>query len=249
MLEVEQRLHTNRPRWQYWLLAVMLIASSGVTYRFLASRVEYAVAKPVKLPVGLDDFPTRISQWVGSDLPIPPATRTYVQENFADDYLSRRYINTTSNIWADLYVVYCSSRPGSIVGHRPRQCYPGAGWVHDGTEVSSFVSRAGRRIPCLVHRFHRPVSPYEEVVVLNYYLLNGRITNDEDRFSGPFGRRPNIAGDPARYVAQIQISSISATAVKSAARDISDRILDFLPGEDGRVRAATGNRLVDAGLN
>jgi hypothetical protein len=73
--------------------------------------------------------------------------------------------------------------------------------------------------------------------VLNYYVLNGRITADEDDFSGVLGRRPNIAGDPARYVAQVQISSVLENSVRSAAKDITDLILDFFPDSDGNVRA------------
>jgi hypothetical protein len=74
--------------------------------------------------------------------------------------------------------------------------------------------------------------------VLNFYILNGQITADEDDFSGPLGRRPNLARDPARYVAQVQISSVLENSVRTAAADMTDRILEFLPDKDGRVRAA-----------
>jgi len=74
-------------------------------------------------------------------------------------------------------------------------------------------------------------------VVLNFYILNGQITADENDFSGPFGRRPNLARDPARYVAQVQIGSVLENSVRTAAKDITDRILDFLPDNNGQVRA------------
>jgi len=72
---------------------------------------------------------------------------------------------------------------------------------------------------------------------LNFYILNGQITTDESDFSGPFGRRPNIAGDPARYVAQVQISSVLENSIRTAAKDMTDLILNFLPDRNGRVRA------------
>jgi len=73
---------------------------------------------------------------------------------------------------------------------------------------------------------------------LNFYILNGQITTDENDFSGPFGRRPNIAGDPARYVAQVQISSVLENSIRTAAKDMTDLILDFFPDENGEVRTA-----------
>jgi hypothetical protein len=78
----------------------------------------------------------------------------------------------------------------------------------------------------------------DEIVVLNFYVLNGRLTRDERGFSGVGWRRPNIDGDPARYVAQVQISSVLENSVRTVAKNLTDRILDFLPDENGRVRAA-----------
>jgi hypothetical protein len=77
----------------------------------------------------------------------------------------------------------------------------------------------------------------DQTVILNFYVLNGQITADEDDFSGPFSRRPNIGRDPARYVAQIQISSVLENSVRTAAGDMTDMILSFLPDENGQVRA------------
>jgi len=166
-----------------------------------------------------------------------------MEKNFADDFISRRYVNSRTNAWADVYIVYCSSRPGGILGHRPRVCYLGHGWVHDSTEPSQFISRAGRQIACLIHRFHKPAPTYDQTVVLNFYVLNGQITTDESDFSSPFGRRPNIAGDPARYVAQVQISSVLENSIRAAAKEMTGLILDYLPDKNGRVRAAGAKQL------
>jgi hypothetical protein len=224
--------------WFIWILAILLLVSSGVTYRLLASHLELLFDTPISLPVPLSAFPTKIGNWVGRDMAIPNITKEYMEKNFADDYLSRRYINVATQAWADVYIVYCSSLPAGILGHQPLICYPAHGWIHDRTEPSQFISRAGQEIPCLKHRFHKPAPTHNQTVVLNFYILNGQLNTDEDNFSGPWGRRPNIAGDPARYVAQIQISSVLENSIRTAAQDMTDLILDLLPDENGEVRAA-----------
>ena len=223
--------------WFIWILAILLLVTSGLTYRLLASHMELLFDTPISLPVPLNSFPAKIGDWAGTDLPIPNITQEYMEKNFADDFLSRRYVNSATGAWADVYIVYCSSRPGGIVGHQPRVCYPANGWDHDVTEPSQFISRAGRQIPCLLHRFHKSAPTYEQTVILNFYILNGQITADEDDFSGFWGRRPNIAGDPARYVAQIQISSVLENSIREVAKDMTDLILDFFPDEKGEVRS------------
>jgi hypothetical protein len=229
------------------MLAIVLLLCTGLGYRE-ASHLKHVIETPIKLPVPLNAFPTRVGNWVGSDLSIPTITQEYMRDNFADDFLSRRYINTETNAWADVYVVYCSSRPGGILGHQPRVCYPAHGWVHDGTEPSLFTSQTGRQIHCLIHRFHKPAPAYEQIVVLNFYILNGQITTEEKGFSGPLGRRPNIAGNPARYVAQVQISSILENSIRTAAKDMTDLILGFLPDSNGTVKASEYSSFTNSGL-
>ena len=229
--------------WFIWILAILLLVSSGLTYRLLASHLELLFDTPISLPVPLNSFPAKIGDWVGTELAIPNITKEYMEKNFADDFLSRRYVNSATGAWADVYVVYCSSRPGGIIGHKPQVCYPANGWIHDVTKPSQFISRADRQIPCLIHRFHKLAPTYEQTVILNFYILNGQLTADESDFSGFWGRRPNIADDPARYVAQIQISSVLENSIRTIAKDITDLVLDFLPDKNGQVRAADSKQL------
>jgi hypothetical protein len=221
-----------------WMLAVLLLISAGILYRGVTSRLHAALHSPIKLPIPLSGFPKEIGNWVGTELPIRSTTKEYMEQNFADDFFSRRYVNSQTNTWADIYVVYCSSRPGGILGHRPGVCYPASGWIWDSTEESNFTSASGRKISCLVHRFHMPEPQYRETVVLNFYILNGQITTREDDFSGLLGRRPNIAGDPARYVVQVQISSVVENSVRQAAAAIADLIFNFFPDQNGIVQVA-----------
>jgi hypothetical protein len=229
------------PLWFVWVLAVVLLVFAGITYRILASGLERFISKTIELPIPMSAFPSQIGNWSGKDLSIPNTTKEYMEKNFADDYLSRRYVNSMTKTWADVYVVYCSSRPGGILGHRPRVCYPGYGWIHDGTETSQFISRAGKKIPYLIHRFRMPAPTHDQTVVMNFYILNGRLTANEKDFSGLLGQRLNIAGDLAQYVAQVQISSVLENSVRTMAKDMVDLILDYLPDQDGNVRAAKHN--------
>jgi len=220
------------PTWFSAGVAVVLLVTTGVAYRALAARFQGDVA-PVNLPVPLKAIPTQIGDWAGVDQEIPSTQDIYMKRNFADDYVSRRYVNASQGLWADVYVVYCSSRPGGILGHQPLKCYPGNGWIHDDTEPSQFITQSGHPIDCLVHRFHKPAPSYQQVVVLNFYVLNGQITLSERDFSGFWGRAPNISGDPARYVAQVQVSSTLEHSARTAAAQMTDLILALLPDQNG----------------
>jgi hypothetical protein len=221
-----------------WIVAILLLVSTGIAYRIPAHRLKLLGEEPVMLSVPLSNFPTQFGNWVGSDLNIPTTTREYMERNFADDFFSRRYVNSTDKIWVDIYVVYCSTRPGGMLGHRPGVCYPANGWLQEATEESQFASRSGRQIGCLMQKFRKPAPSLDEVVVLSFYVRNGRITTKESDFSGLFGRKPNMSKDPSRYVAQVQISSVLESSARKAAREITDFVLDFLPDENGKVKAA-----------
>ena len=99
----------------------------------------------------------------------------------------------------------------------------------DGTEDYVIETTSGRSIQALLHRFHRPGMDYQEIVVINYYVLNGVSTSDHKDFSGLKWRRPKMSNGRMDYVAQVQISSISESAAKSMASVMSDSIFHHLP--------------------
>jgi len=224
--------------FSFCILVVLLLLISGLFFRILANRFKIFDDTPIFLPVSLNSFPSQIGQWNGTDLPIDNNTKKYMQKYFADDFLIRRYINKSNKAWADLYIVYCSSKPGGILGHRPGMCYPAHGWIHESTETLNIISNSGRFIPCLIHRFRKPAPTNDQLVVVNFYIMNGITTNKEGDFHGPTIRGPNLARNPSRYIAQIQISSVLENSVLTAAKDMTDLILDFFPDKNGKVRAA-----------
>jgi hypothetical protein len=216
------------------LVALIAMGICGVLYQTVAQRLQKSVRTPIYLPVPLRALPLVISDWAGKDIPLDESIVDAVAN---DDFCSRFYVNRTSNYGVALYIAY-SARPRTMLGHRPDVCYVGAGWIHDNTEQSSFVSKSGKKILCLLHRFHKPQPSPDELVVLNFYIINGQTSAQESVFSGIGWRTPNINGDIARYVAQVQISGVLEDMTRAAARDMTDMILDFFPDETGKVKAA-----------
>jgi len=214
--------------------AAVLLLLSGVGFRLLAQVPALAGFSSIELPIPLGEIPQGLGPWHGRDVPIPEITQKVAGN---DDFLSRLYVNERAGLWASLYVAY-TARPRTMLGHRPQICYPSAGWVHDGTERITLRTSFNRELPCLLHRFHRPTPDREDIVVLNFYVVNGQLTDDDNVFSGVGWRTPNIDGDIARYVAQIQVASALENSVRQAAKQLTERILDYVPNEHGVVRAA-----------
>jgi len=224
----------TRPATFMWLwpFTVVLLIFSGIAYSFVAEHLQGITESPITLPVALSEFPLEVGQWNGREIPIPVNVQRVAGN---DDFLSRLYINEATNQWANIYLAY-TARPRTMLGHRPQVCYPAHGWIHDSTDHKMVVSRRGLEIPCLFHRFHRPAPNYQEMLILNFYIVNGLLTDDESVFSGVGWRTPNIAGDPARYVAQVQFSSVLENSAHSGVKDFTDLILDYFPDEKGEVR-------------
>jgi hypothetical protein len=218
----------------WWIWAVVIVVLFGIAYRIAAQQLEMSIQNPIKLPFALNTYPFEIGSWVGRTVPIPYNIQRVAGN---DDFLSRLYTNQLTKDQVNVYIAY-SARPRTMLGHRPEKCYVGSGWTLEITESISIVSSSGMTVPCLLHRFRKTIPEIQEIVVLNYYILNGQITSDERNFSGVGWRIPNIAGDPARYVAQVQISSVLENSVRAAAMDMTDLILDYFPDKDGQVRAA-----------
>ena len=211
-----------------WVVAFSGLVFSGVVYRYTALLLDRIDQAPIVLEKPLSEFPMQVGNWVGKEVEI---SESVLKVAGNDDYLSRLFINNTTNQWASVYVAYTAT-PRTILGHRPQVCYPSAGWIVDGSEKTQFTTSSGRKIDCLIHRFRKPSPSSGEAVVINYYVLNGKVTNDEEKFAGIKFRMPNIDGNAARYVAQIQVSSVMENSVRAAVTELSDLLISFFPDED-----------------
>jgi len=230
--------------WQAWLAALSALLVTGWVYRVAASRLELVTDRPVLLPVPLSTFPAEVNGWVGRQAAIPEHIR---QAGGNDDFLHRVFVQKASGRWVSVYVGY-TGRPRTMVGHRPQICYVASGWVHEASIQAHVLSLAGKTIPCSIHRFYKGDAE-EQTVVLSYYVLNGQIISSESGFSGLMWRTPNTSGDPARYVAAVQISSALENSVRTAAADMTEVILDFLPDRNGKVKAAEYYSTAESGIS
>jgi hypothetical protein len=206
-------------------VTIAILIAGGATYRIASAGLGRIAGKKIMLEHPLDVFPLEIMDWRGEDVPIPINIQKAAG---TDDFLSRLYVNEKDKTWVNFYVAY-TARPRTMLGHQPQICYPANGWIHEGTDNIEVTTRNGRHIPCLLHRFHKPGRGREGMVVLNYYIVNGRLTNEESVFSGIGWRTPNIGGNPATYVTQVQISSTLESSVMRAAGEMSDLLIGLFP--------------------
>ncbi len=208
--------------------ALCILAASGVAYRALWQKMKSSLAVPVKLPAPLKSIPHTIGDWQGEDAKL---SETVLEIAGNDDFLSRIYTQPDKRSGVYVYVAF-SGRPRYMRGHQPLVCYPNAGYQTESSRQTQITTADGLPIPCMVHHFTRVYPQSDNVVVLNYYIVNGKLALNEKSFSGLGFRSPNLDGDLARYVAQIQISSKSETTVLKAAAELSDTVLRFFPAID-----------------
>ena len=214
--------HSPAKAAAFFLVGLSLIIISGGFYRHQLETTTFAAGKKPTLRKKLTSLPMVMGKWEGKDVEI---SENILRIADNDDYLNRLYVDRDTREWAMLYIAY-SSRPRSMIGHKPQACYVGNGWVHDYTDKHFFSTLQNREVESLIHRFHKPSSQSEQVVVVNYYIINGKISCDENVFSGLGWRSPNLNGDPAHYVAQVQISSALENSAIALARIFTDQILD-----------------------
>ena len=205
-------------------LAILFFLGSGWLYQKSARYLNALSDVKVMPAIPLDRFPYQVGTWQGADRPI---SETVLKVAANDDYLSRYYVDSNRHLQATVYVAY-TAEPRRMLGHRPRVCYVNSGWIHDGTKEQRFETSEIREIPCLIHRFHKTGLDYQDIVVLNYYVVNGETTSDHKTFSGLRWRRPKMENGQLDYVAQVQISSGSESSVRILAEELSDLILQYL---------------------
>jgi hypothetical protein len=169
-----------------------------------------------------------------------PVDERVIKVAGTDQHVHRRYVDEISGAVVYLYVGY-TSRPVNMLGHRPDVCYPANGWLFQETREESIAQADGTTLPCLIHRFEDD-SGGSTLVVLNYYVLQGRHTTEWSDFWGPRWRRPNLSRDPNYYVAQVQIvggamipglSDRAESAVRDFAAIAASTIDNLLPHRSG----------------
>lgn len=182
--------------------AAIFLVATGAGYRAAASALDAALAERVELPRPIKSLPMEFGEWVGEEVPLSEGVQKIAGN---DDYINRIYRRSGTREAVNLYVAY-TGRPRTMLRHRPTVCFPNSGHSHLGTEEIQL--RAGATTsPALVHSFMKPGAVDVRTLVLNYYVLGGDVTVDEDSFWGVGWRSPNLARDAGHYVAQVQIAT------------------------------------------
>ena len=207
----------------FGLLGLAILAGTGTFYHLWAEKYDLLTATPLMPPVPLENFPMELGQWQGSDVPI---SDTVLKVAGVDDHISRSYTNQQMRTAATCISATPPNRDGCWA--TPADFYVGSGWTRLLTPAAYHILRS--RSEVLIHRFYWPGQEHREVFVLNYYVLNGRLTTDEGQFSGLSWRRPRQdGGGRLQYVAQIQISSASEQAILALAKEVADPMMTYMP--------------------
>lgn len=205
-------------KWQRWLLAAILVVTCGVVYRLLA--YNYGRSTGTNIAVQLEDLPDSFGGW--------SATGNCTSQRVSGKVeLQRHYINEATGGRVQVYVVH-TNQPALMLGHRPDVCYAGDGWTYDGQQQWQFETASSRTIACKIHRFHKPIADYEELVVLSFYVLGGEIVSEQASFESLKWQTANPKNDSGHYLGQVQIISRYEGSVRQAAQMVADEIVTLL---------------------
>jgi EpsI family protein len=121
-------------RLRFWTVALLL---TGVVVLLYARPSRDRI--PAREP--LAQFPTMITGWMSTDLPIDQETRDVLGDG---DFLSRNYVRQGAPAPINLFIAYFpSQRTGSTI-HSPKHCLPGAGWEFDSSRYVDLNDADGK---------------------------------------------------------------------------------------------------------
>ena len=199
-----------RPAITAVAVASCLMLFFGFMYRVVAAKLDAPVdATPIS-PDALTRFPMQIGDWTGEDVPMDEAI---ARATDTDARLNRRYTRRGGFESITFYIA-SGVKARDLMPHRPEVCYTGAGWTLMDQRVATLPLSNSTTLPCNIMQFSRGVLSAQEVVVLDYYLVDGQYCPDVSLL-----RWKAVCGfGTIRYVAQIQIvAPITATFNADAA--------------------------------
>lgn len=203
------------------VVGVILLVASGVGYRALASR--YAgVGRATPIPKGtLERLPLEWGQWNGKDVPLDEAI---IKGTRTDDHLNRHYIRRDGRAAVSVFIGY-GVNVRDLMPHRPEVCYGGAGWTLVETRAVELPMSDGATLPFQLHRFKRGVLESRQVVVANYYIVNGEYCGDVSLLRSKAGR---FRTDGA-YAAQVQVAANAGEFADAAEETVQAFVVDSGP--------------------
>ena len=204
--------------------------ASGIGYRAMARQLAGpASGKPLPADA-LSKLPMIIGEWAGVETPL---RQDVVLATDSDSHVSRTYSRGVGNqsVWA--YISY-GVRVRDMAPHRPEVCYSGAGWIIERSSNEQIVLADGSKLPCKIFNFARGGLSNQQMLVLNYYIVDGQYCQDVSQLRWKF-----LHGSTAvRYVLQVQVVCTETTgfstetgieAIRGFAADSAKKIFELLP--------------------
>jgi len=96
-------------------------------------------------------------------------------------------------------------RARDLMPHRPEVCYPGAGWTFRGSVDRELALPNGPSLACRVLRFAHGTFDQRQIVVVNYYIVDGQYCPDVSLLRSKAWR----GSRGVRYVVQVQVTATS----------------------------------------
>ena len=82
--------------------------------------------------------------------------------------------------------------------HRPEVCYPGAGWTPGDVHAVELQLSDDMKLPSRILQFSRGT---ENVMVLDYYIVDGQYSSDVERLR----KKAWLGSGTIKYVAQVEV--------------------------------------------
>jgi len=220
-------------------MASLLMLLSGSGYRILAARL----AAPVTTtPIALEDlerFPSQIGGWTGQDVPLDEAV---VRATDTDAHISRRFSRSDSGASVYLYVA-CGVKARDLMPHRPEVCYAGNGWTLVNRRSTEIPLSDGSKLPCSLLRFSKGSLSTQEVMILDYYIVDGQYCADVSLLRSRAWR----GSGTVQYVAQVEIVT---TLAATPSADSAERLVCTFAAESAlSITALFGHRQGDSEPN
>jgi len=200
------------------IAAGILMLAFGLAYRALAVRLGLSVTTSPIVPEVLQRLPMQIGSWTGQDVPLDEAI---VRKTGTDGHINRRYSRHIGVEYVGLYIAY-GVTARALAPHRPEVCYVRAGWTLVDRQSVELPSEDGAKLPCSVFHFSQGGLNAKKIVVLNYFIVDGRHCGDASLLQSRAWR----GSDTVAYVAQVQISSTENLPKDSATEIVTSFAVD-----------------------
>ena len=201
------------------LSASLLMLVCDLAYRALADgSAAPGTAKPIT-PEALNGFPLQMGSWIGVDVPLDPAIVTRTD---TDAHINRNYSRAGGTENLGLYVAG-GVKVRDLAPHRPEVCYTGNGWTLERRRPLEYPLSDGKTLLCWLFTFSRGSLEAQEMVVLYYYIVDGRFCRDVAELRFNFWR--------IGYVGQVQVAApvTRSLTADSAGKLVCEFAVDSAP--------------------